>query len=100
MVDKINEVSETLGFLKANITVLLDGQKQINDKLTLMNGSITKAHKRSDDIEDRLDREEETSEDYKNIKKKAILGIVGLSGASGFGGTKLALFFQNLFSGG
>lgn len=77
---EIDETSETLGYLKANMAVLLDGQRQINDKLTLMNGSVGKAHRRIDDLESGV-------EDWRATKKRAVLGLIGLGGMAGAGGS-------------
>lgn len=57
----IDEVSEALGSFKSDITnlkerdtIAQDKLDKILDKLTLMNGSISKAHGRIDNVEDEM----------------------------------------------
>jgi len=72
-------------------TITNEKLDRVIDKLTLMNGSIGKAHNRIDDIEPHV-------EDYRVNKKRAIMGLIGLGGATGIIGGKLGSWLAGLMS--
>lgn len=75
--------------ITAHHTITNEKLDKVIDKLTLMNGSIGKAHNRIDDIEPHV-------EDYRTNKKRAIMGLVGLGGATGLIGGKLGSWLAGL----
>ena len=80
MSGELDEQSHLLGKLEATQTVILSGIKDINEKLTLMNGSIGKAHNRIDAVEN-------TANDWQTTKKRGVLALLGLGMAGGAGST-------------
>lgn len=95
----IDEFSHKLGSLEAkqesltktvqnHYTVSNEKLDKIIDKLTMMNGSIAKAHDRLDINEEKIKKNTEACNDWKSSKKtaKTIIGLSALGGsAGGFG---------------
>lgn len=101
----IDEVSKALGRLEASIETLLSStagikaqQDKMDDKLTLINGRVGKAHDRIDVMLEPLKEAHENGRDWADTKRKAkwIIGGMGMTGAfSGFSITKaFAAWFQ------
>lgn len=82
----LDEVSQMLGELKAQNGHIAHTLNKMDDKLTLMNGSISKAHHRLDVLEPEV-----------ITKKQAMLGIIVGGGAAGLGGTGIFKFITSLF---
>lgn len=91
---EIDEYSQVLGTLQSEIknhsqvhNIILSKLDKIDDKLTLMNGSVGKAHGRIDGMEPTLEEAHANGNDWKDTKGKvkflATLGIVG-GGVGGF----------------
>jgi hypothetical protein len=100
----IDEVSKALGSVEAtlkaqdrDLAVIKDGIKDITKHLTIMNGSIGKAHARMDTAEPKLEKAYEQGNDWQDTKTKAkwILGL-GFLGSAG-GGLSIGKFFSGLF---
>jgi hypothetical protein len=105
---KIDEFSLRLGVLQEGhetlserCSVMDNKLDKIIDKLTLMNGSIGKAHNRMDEITDPVDGDLTVAylgaTDWVETKKRAkwIIGIGALTGTAG--GFSLSKFFAGLF---
>lgn len=101
---EVDEFSLKLGSLEANQETfskqqtVMDGKlDKIIDKLTLMNGSIGKAHNRIDDMTPDLESAVANGNDWKDTKTKAkwLIGL-GFLGSAG-GGLGISKFFSGLF---
>jgi len=92
---KIAVLETQYGHLKEQLnthhTITNEKLDKVIDKLTLMNGSIGKAHIRIDDLEPHI-------EDYKINKKRAIVGLIGIGGATGVIGSKISALVSGWLS--
>lgn len=101
----IDEVSETVGILKTEIghlkssdSVIHNKLDKIIDKLTLINGSVGKAHGRIDDIDPVLEKAANQAQHWDETQKKAkwLIGL-GFIGSAG-GGFSLSKFMGGIMS--
>lgn len=69
---EIDQVSQTLGRLEAQNTIIVDNIKDINKHLRDLNGKTAKAHERLDNTVS---------------KKDAVKAIIGFGALGGFGST-------------
>lgn len=95
---EIDEFSEAIGSLKADMAVIKDGIKEIRSHQIQANGKLEKAHDRIDDIEPLVHTAHANGNDWADTKTKAkwLIGL-GFLGSAG-GGFSVSKFFGNLFS--
>lgn len=90
---EIDEVSRSLGKLEMQSGIIMDSLKRIDEKLTIQNGSIAKAH-------GRLDTVAEIANDWKVTKRRGVMAIIGLGAAGGTGATGLLKALAAIIGGG
>lgn len=95
---EIDEFSEAIGGLKADMAVIKDGIKEIRAHQIQANGKLEKAHDRIDDMIPDLNSAVANGNDWADTKSKAkwLIGL-GFLGSAG-GGFSISKIFGNLFS--
>lgn len=96
----IDETSAAIGEIRGTIAAIPAVLNQINDKLTLMNGSVAAAHKRIDTVEKTANDAKEAGEDYQLTKRRGIMALIGIGAAGGAGSTGVFKILGTLFGGG
>ena len=90
---EIDDVSLAIGEIKTMNAVINAKLDKIDEKLTIQNGSISKAHAR-------IDEAQRVNEDYTKMKSRGILALFGLSLAGGAGSAGALKALSVLFGGG